>query len=164
MQNRLFSIFITFTIAPPLVQQLQPRFLNSRRLFTSRERCVPALGMQKSAPDMDNLLTRPHLETPRSTAGSPSHVPQSYRKSPGASSPARSTGAAGIGAFHSRKAPSHPPGAWLWICLFELWYVSFGQAIASFAPNDVLASLLVPVFFIFVVSFSGVVAPYASLP
>lgn len=48
--------------------------------------------------------------------------------------------------------------------LFELYYVSFGQAIASFAPNELLASLLVPVFFLFVVSFCGVVVPPAQLP
>lgn len=47
---------------------------------------------------------------------------------------------------------------------FELFYVGFGQAIASFAPNELLASLLVPFFFLFVVSFCGVVVPYAALP
>ena len=36
--------------------------------------------------------------------------------------------------------------------------------VASFSPNELLASLLVPIFFLFVVSFCGVVVPYASLP
>lgn len=36
-QNRLFSIFMTLTISPPLIQQLQPVFLNSRNIFQSRE-------------------------------------------------------------------------------------------------------------------------------
>ncbi|KAH8179132.1 ABC-2 type transporter domain-containing protein [Sarocladium implicatum] len=36
-QNRLFSIFMTLTICPPLIQQLQPVFLNSRNVFESRE-------------------------------------------------------------------------------------------------------------------------------
>ena len=36
-QNRLFSVFMALTITPPLIQQLQPRFLNLRRLFTTRE-------------------------------------------------------------------------------------------------------------------------------
>lgn len=48
--------------------------------------------------------------------------------------------------------------------VFELYYVSFGQAIASFAPNELLASLLVPMFFLFVVAFCGVVVPYPALP
>lgn len=30
--------------------------------------------------------------------------------------------------------------------LFEIYYVGFGQAIASFSPNELLASILVPVF------------------
>lgn len=47
---------------------------------------------------------------------------------------------------------------------FEVYYIGFGQAIASFSPNDLLASILVPIFFLFVVSFCGVVVPYAALP
>ena len=37
MQSRLFTIFLTLTISPPLIQQLQPVFLNSRNVFQSRE-------------------------------------------------------------------------------------------------------------------------------
>jgi energy-coupling factor transporter ATP-binding protein EcfA2 len=37
MQSRLFSVFMTLTIAPPLIQQLQPRYLNMRSLYESRE-------------------------------------------------------------------------------------------------------------------------------
>ncbi|KAK2672901.1 hypothetical protein RAB80_010444 [Fusarium oxysporum f. sp. vasinfectum] len=36
-QNRLFSIFMTLTISPPLIQQLQPVFLKSRQIFQWRE-------------------------------------------------------------------------------------------------------------------------------
>jgi ATP-binding cassette subfamily G (WHITE) protein 2 (SNQ2) len=53
---------------------------------------------------------------------------------------------------------------WMYVILFEMFYLGFGQAIASFAPNELLASLLVPVFFLFVVSFCGVVVPYMALP
>ena len=38
MQSRLFSIFMTLTISPPLIQQLQPKFLHFRDLYTSREK------------------------------------------------------------------------------------------------------------------------------
>ena len=48
--------------------------------------------------------------------------------------------------------------------MFELFYLGFGQAIASFSPNELLASLLVPLFFTFIVSFCGVVVPYAAIP
>lgn len=37
MQSRLFSIFMTLTISPPLIQQLQPRFINVRSIYESRE-------------------------------------------------------------------------------------------------------------------------------
>lgn len=37
MQSRLFSIFMTLTISPPLIQQLQPRYLNLRSIYQSRE-------------------------------------------------------------------------------------------------------------------------------
>ncbi|KAK4969905.1 hypothetical protein LTR28_000452, partial [Elasticomyces elasticus] len=36
-QSRLFSIFMTLAIAPPLIQQLQPVFLNARNIFSLRE-------------------------------------------------------------------------------------------------------------------------------
>lgn len=36
--------------------------------------------------------------------------------------------------------------------------------IASISPNELFASLLVPAFFTFVVSFCGVVVPYAAIP
>jgi ATP-binding cassette, subfamily G (WHITE), member 2, SNQ2 len=42
--------------------------------------------------------------------------------------------------------------------MFELFYVGFGQAIAFFSANELLASLYVPFFFLFVI------APYAALP
>lgn len=38
---------------------------------------------------------------------------------------------------------------WLFIILFEVFYTTFGQMIAALAPNELLASLLVPVFFTF---------------
>lgn len=37
-QNRLFSLFLLLTIAPPLIQQLQPRYLAFRALYTGREK------------------------------------------------------------------------------------------------------------------------------
>lgn len=37
MQSRLFSVFMTLTISPPLIQQLQPRFLAARNIYSNRE-------------------------------------------------------------------------------------------------------------------------------
>lgn len=36
-QNRLFSTFLAVTILPPLVQQLQPKFIATRDLYETRE-------------------------------------------------------------------------------------------------------------------------------
>lgn len=52
---------------------------------------------------------------------------------------------------------------WMFLMLFELFYVGLGQFIAAFSPNPLFASLLVPTFFTFVLSFCGVVVPYSSL-
>lgn len=38
---------------------------------------------------------------------------------------------------------------WAFVIVFELFYLGFGQAIAAFSPNELLASLLVPLFFTF---------------
>lgn len=48
--------------------------------------------------------------------------------------------------------------------LFEMFYIGFGQFIAALAPNEAFASLLVPAFFTFVISFCGAIVPYSSLP
>ena len=53
--------------------------------------------------------------------------------------------------------------AYFLMLLFELYYVSFGKAISAFAPNELLASLLVPIFLPAVV-FWGVFVPYAGIP
>ena len=37
LQSRLFSIFMTLTISPPLIQQLQPKYLQARQIFQARE-------------------------------------------------------------------------------------------------------------------------------
>ena len=140
-QSRLFSIFMTLTISPPLIQQLQPQFLALRNIFSSREqnsRIYSWVAFTTAA-----IL----VEIPYSlVAGSVYFCCWWF-------------GAAGY------RVSSFASGyTYLLLLLFELYYVGFGQAIASVAPNELLASLLVPLFFLFVVSFCGVVAPYDSLP
>lgn len=140
-QNRLFSIFMTLTISPPLIQQLQPVFLNSRNVFQSRENKAKIYSWSAWT-----------------TAAVAVEIPYAIV-------------AGGVyfccwwwGIFGTRVSSFTSGFAFLLVLLFELYYVSFGQAIASFAPNDLLASLLVPIFFLFVVSFCGVVVPPMQLP
>lgn len=139
MQSRLFTIFITLTISPPLIQQLQPRYLAFRQVYQSRE------SNSKIYSWVAFVIGAILPELPYSFIAGTVYWNCWYW---------------GVG---------FPPGftavyVWLMIGLFELFYIGFGQAIASFAANELLASLYVPFFFLFVVSFCGVVVPYASLP
>ncbi|KAH7305560.1 ABC-2 type transporter-domain-containing protein [Stachybotrys elegans] len=140
-QNRLFSVFMTLTICPPLIQQLQPVFLNSRNIFTSRE------NNSKIYSWFAWVTAAVIVEIPYAIA------------------------AGGVyfccwwwGVLGTRVSSFTSGFCFLLVLLFELYYVSFGQAIAAFAPNELLASILVPLFFLFVVSFCGVVVPPPQLP
>jgi len=140
MQSRLFSVFMTLTICPPLIQQLQPRFLSIRNLYQSREGNAKIYSW--TAWVWGTLLS----ELPyRILAGTVYwccwYFPPNF--------PRDTYTAASV---------------WLFLMLFEIFYLGFGQAIAAFSPNELLASLLVPIFFTFIVSFCGVVVPYNGLP
>ncbi|KAL8948749.1 MAG: hypothetical protein Q9222_005088 [Ikaeria aurantiellina] len=141
MQSRLFSVFMTLTISPPLIQQLQPKFLNFRNIYQSREANSKIYSWVA-------LITGAVLpELPYSVlAGTLYFICWWF--------PALGRGATPLASGYT----------WMLLMLFEVFYVGFGQAIASFAPNELLASILVPLFFLFVVSFCGVVVPYAGLP
>jgi ABC-type multidrug transport system ATPase subunit len=140
MQSRLFSIFMTLTISPPLIQQLQPRFLNARNIFETRESNAKIYNW------VAFVVGAVVSEIPYRIAAGTIYWCCWYW---------------GVG---------FPQGTyksavmWIWIILFELYYLGFGQAIAAFSPNELLASILVPLFFLFVVSFCGVVVPAMALP
>lgn len=141
MQSRLFSIFMTLTISPPLIQQLQPVFLHSRSIFQSRENNAKIYSWV--AWTTGAVL----VEIPYAIVAGGIYFNCWWW---------------GIAGY---KMSSFASGfTFLCVILFELYYVGFGQAIAAFSPNELLASLLVPIFFLFVVSFCGVVVPAAQLP
>jgi ABC-type multidrug transport system permease subunit len=52
---------------------------------------------------------------------------------------------------------------WLMIMAFELWWSTFGQAIAALTPNSQTAAILTTLFASFVLSFNGVLQPLRSL-
>ncbi|KAF2874539.1 ABC-2 type transporter-domain-containing protein [Massariosphaeria phaeospora] len=139
MQSRLFSVFMTLTICPPLIQQLQPRFLNMRSIYESREGKAKIYSW--SAFVWGAILS----EIPyRIVAGTLYWCCWYW-------------------ATWFPRDTYTSASVWLFVMLFELYYLGFGQAIAAFSPNELLASLLVPLFFTFIVSFCGVVVPYAAL-
>ncbi|KAI9835623.1 MAG: hypothetical protein M1837_003696 [Sclerophora amabilis] len=140
MQSRLFSVFMTLTISPPLIQQLQPKYLDFRNIYESRE------ANSKIYSWVAFTIGAILVELPYSIVAGTVYFGCWYW-------------GAGF-EFDSFKAGY----TWMMLMLFEIYYVGFGQAIASFSPNELLASLLVPVFFLFVVSFCGVVVPFMGLP
>ena len=140
-QSRLFSVFMTLTITPPLIQQLQPKYLAFRNIFQSRE------SRSKIYSWFAFTCGAVLVEIPYSLLAGTVYFMCWW------------WGAIGRGSSKFDNAYT-----WMLLMLFEIFYVGFGQAIASFSPNELLASLLVPVFFLFVVSFCGVVVPFAALP
>ncbi|KAG5981708.1 hypothetical protein E4U55_002633 [Claviceps digitariae] len=140
-QSRLFSVFMTLTISPPLIQQLQPVFLHSRNIFQSRENNAKMYSW------FAWVTAAVVVEIPYALVAGAVYFCCWW-----------------WGIFGTRVSSFTSGFALLLVLLFELYYVSFGQAIAAFAPNDLLASLLVPIFFLFVVSFCGVVVPAMQLP
>ncbi|KAI1765834.1 ABC-2 type transporter [Hypoxylon sp. FL1150] len=141
MQSRLFTIFMNLTISPPLIQQLQPVFINSRNIFQSRENNAKIYSW--FAWTTAAVL----VEIPYAIVAGAIYYNCWWW---------------GIGGSHLLGFRSG--FIFLLIMLFELFYVGFGQAIAAFSPNELLASLFVPLFFLFVVSFCGVVVPAGQLP
>ncbi|KAL4955523.1 ABC-2 type transporter-domain-containing protein [Aspergillus filifer] len=140
MQSRLFSVFMTLTICPPLIQQLQPRYLHFRALYESRE-------ANSKIYNWTAFVTSAILpELPYSIVAGSIYFNCWY-----------------WGIWFPRDSFSSG-FTWMTLMLFEMYYVSFGQFIAAISPNELLASLLVPSFFTFIIAFCGVVVPYMALP
>jgi ABC-type multidrug transport system permease subunit len=140
MQNRLFSVFMTLTIAPPLIQQLQPRFLSMRRLFDARE------GPAKLYRWITFVVAAFVVEIPWSLLFGTIFYFCWYW---------------GVGFPRGTSVTGY---TWLMLMAFEVFYVSFGQMLAAISPNDMFASLLVPASFPFLVAFCGVLAPPKAMP
>ncbi|CAG7950854.1 unnamed protein product [Penicillium nalgiovense] len=140
MQSRLFSVFMTLTIAPPLIQQLQPRYLHFRGLYKSRE----ANSKIYSWAAFVTSTIVPEL--PYSIVAGSIYFNCWY-----------------WGTWFPRDSFSSGY-VWMLLMLFEVYYIGLGQFIAALAPNELFASLLVPTFFTFIASFCGVVVPYPALP
>jgi ATP-binding cassette, subfamily G (WHITE), member 2, SNQ2 len=140
MQNRLFSIFMTLVIAPPLIQQLQPRFINTRNIFAARE------NPSKMYTWVAFVFGAFIVEVPWSLLFGTIYYFCWYW---------------GVGFPHGTSAAGY---TWLMLMAYEVFYVSFGQVLASMSPNAMFASLLVPAFFSFVVAFCGALAPPDAMP
>jgi ATP-binding cassette, subfamily G (WHITE), member 2, SNQ2 len=140
MQNRLFSIFMTVTISPPLMQQLQPRFIKSRRIFRARE------NPSKTYHWFAFVFAAIIAEMPWAFLFGTIYFCCWYF---------------GVGFPRDATIAGY---VWLMFMAFDAFYVSFGQFMAAMAPNELFAALLVPTLFSFVVAFCGVVVPAIAIP
>lgn len=140
MQSRLFTVFMTLIIAPPLMQQLQPRFLEARNIYTSRE------SKAKIYSWFAFVTGAVVSEIPyRILAGTLYWMCWYF----------------GIGFPRDDLVPFK---IWMLIVLYELFYLGLGQAIAAFSPSESLASFFIPLIFMFVISFCGIAVPFFALP
>ncbi|KAF2680334.1 hypothetical protein K458DRAFT_373583 [Lentithecium fluviatile CBS 122367] len=140
MQSRLFTVFMTLIIAPPLMQQLQPRFLEARNIYASRE-----------------AKAKIYTWFAFVTGAIVSEIP--YRILAGTLYWA--CWYFGIGFPRGDLVPLK---VWMLIVLYELFYLGLGQGIAAFSPSESLASFFIPLFFMFVISFCGIAVPFFALP
>ncbi|KIJ13672.1 hypothetical protein PAXINDRAFT_170181 [Paxillus involutus ATCC 200175] len=137
-QNKLFSIFIATVLAVPLAQQLQSMFIAIRTVYEVRER--PSKMYSLSALLTSQIL----IEIPWNILSSSLFFLCWYWA---------------VGYETSRAGFTYL----LYAVVFPLYYTTFGQATASMAPSAIIASFLSTSFFSFVLTFNGVVQPFAWL-
>ncbi|GAA5983374.1 hypothetical protein JCM10908_000258 [Rhodotorula pacifica] len=140
LQNFLFAVFMGVVLAAPLSQQLQPKFLGLRQLFEARENA----SKMYSWPIF--VITAIIVEIPFNIfAGTLFFVCWYWT----------------VGFPYSTNRAGY---AYFMFVLFEVYFPTFAQAVASFSPTAMAASVLFSSLFSFVIIFNGVVQPYAQLP
>ena len=138
-QLKLFTIFIFIFVAPGVINQLQPLFIDRRDIYEAREKkskmyswIAFVTGLIVSEFPYLCICAVLYFVTWYYTCGFPSD---------------------------SNKA-----GATFFVMiLYEFIYTGIGQATAAYAPNAVFATLVNPVIITVLVSFCGVLEPYAAL-
>ncbi|KIJ14869.1 hypothetical protein PAXINDRAFT_169539 [Paxillus involutus ATCC 200175] len=137
-QNKLFSVFMATILAVPLAQQLQSMFIAIRTVYEVRER--PSRMYSMTALLTSQLL----IEIPWNILSSSLFFLCWYWT---------------VGYETSRAGFTY----FLYAVVFPLYYTTIGQAVASMAPSAIIASLLFNTLFSFVITFNGVLQPFAQL-
>ncbi|GAA6001439.1 uncharacterized protein JCM10292_006254 [Rhodotorula paludigena] len=139
-QNFLFAVFMAVVLSAPLSQQLQPKFLGLRTLYAARERP----SRMYSWPVF--VATSIIVEMPYNIVCGTIFFLCWYWT---------------VGFPTETNRAGY---AYFMHVLFELYFPTFAQAVASFSPTPMAASVLFSTLFSFVIIFNGVVQPYAQLP
>ena len=140
MQFRFFSIFLTLTICPLLIQQTSPWVPLFPQSLPSTRECeqhIPLEHLRHWCHPARNSLPYCSGDIVRFSVVVPRRLPHGLAQDR-------------VFLFSNVSV--------------QYVYVSFGQAIAAFAPNELLTSLIVPIFFLFVIAFCGAIIPYAGIP
>ena len=139
LQLKLFTIFNFIFVAPGVLAQLQPLFIQRRDIFETREKKSKMYSWVAFVTGLI-LSEIPYLII----CGVIYFVCWYYT--------------VGFPADSARA------GATLFVMLmYELLYTGIGQFIAAYAPNEVFASLVNPLLIGVLVSFCGVLVPYAQI-
>ncbi|GKT48749.1 ABC transporter G family member 14 [Colletotrichum spaethianum] len=139
LQSNLFSVFNLIFVAPGVISQLQPLFIDRRDIYEAREK---KSKMYHWAPFVTGLIVSefPYLIVCALlyyvcwyfTCGFPSSA-------------------------------EHAGSVFFVVLMYECLYTGIGQMIAAYTPNAVFASLVNPLVITTLVSFCGVMVPYSQI-
>ncbi|KGQ10332.1 Protein SNQ2 [Beauveria bassiana D1-5] len=139
LQAKMFAIFQFIFVAPGVLAQLQPLFISRRDIFETREKKSKTYSWFAFTTGLI-VSEMPYLVL----CGVIYYVCWYYTVGfPGASSRAGST--------------------FFVMLMYEFLYTGIGQFIAAYAPNVVSATLVNPLIIGVLVSFCGVLVPYAQI-
>jgi ATP-binding cassette subfamily G (WHITE) protein 2 (SNQ2) len=139
LQLRLFTVFNFIFVAPGVINQLQPLFIDRRDIYETREKkskmyswVAFVTGLVVSEIPYLCICAVLYFVCWYYTVGFPTD--------------------------------SHKAGATFFVMLmYEFVYTGIGQFVAAYAPNAVFASLVNPLIIGVLVSFCGVLVPYAQI-
>ncbi|GIC87801.1 uncharacterized protein Aud_004192 [Aspergillus udagawae] len=139
LQQNLFTVFNFIFVAPGVISQLQPLFIDRRDIYEAREK---KSKMYHWAPFVTGLIVSefPYLLVCALlyyvcwyfTCGLPT-------------------------------SPDHAGSVFFVVVMYECLYTGIGQMIAAYTPNAVFASLVNPLVITTLVSFCGVMIPYSQI-
>lgn len=140
LQLTLFSVFNFIFVAPGVINQLQPLFIDRRDIFETRE---SKSRMYSWIAFVTGLILS---EIPYLIFCGILYFACWYYA---------------VGFPHD----SNKAGAVLFICIiYEFVYTGIGQFVAAYAPNAMFAALVNPLIITTLVSFCGVLVPYDQIP
>jgi len=142
----MFAAFGSVILAMPLMNQLQPQYISMSQLFTAREK--PSSMYHWTTFVLSNIVTEISFNL---VTGTLFFFPWYFA----------------IGFYDSwTDMGNGSRGLYMWLSLmlFEMWFSTFGIAVASLAPNAQTAAVLTTLFASFVVAFSGILQPLSQLP